>query len=369
MVKASVPCMNSGDKETSYGTCSLPQEIVLPKARPILEDTIKDMFSNVSSTDCIKVADLGCSSGPNTFMAISIVVDTFHEMCQQAQLKTSPEFQVFLNDLPENDFNNVFRSVASFTDRIKKGKGDKFGLCFVTGVPGSFYGRLFPNRSLHLVHSSYSVNWLSKACISFHVPDGIGNNKGSVYMAESSPPNVFKAHSRQFKEDFSTFLKLRSQEMIPGGRMVLTFNGRSNLYPSKQDDDWKLQLAKSLYDLVVKGIVKEADADSFNIPMYAPYKGELCEIIQKEDSFDLDKLEVVQINWGPRDVLTNEDFEFDKYQRGQKTANSVRAITEPMLASHFGEDILDKLFTGLAKYEAERLGYKLTSIVVSMKKK
>ncbi|XP_021300863.1 benzoate carboxyl methyltransferase-like [Herrania umbratica] len=363
MAAASVPCMNSGDKETSYGSWSLPQEMVLSKARPILEDTIKDMFSNVSSTDCIKVADLGCSSGPNTFMAISIVVDAFHEMCQQAQLKSSPEIQAFLNDLPENDFNSVFRSVASFTDRIKKEKGDKFGPCFVTGVPGSFYGRLFPNRSLHLVHSSYSVHWLSK------VPDGIGNNKGYVYMAESSPPNVFKAYSRQFKEDFSTFLKLRSQEMIPGGRMVLTFNGRSNLYPSKEDDDWKLQLAKSLYDLVAEGIVKEADADSFNIPLYAPYKGELCEIIQKEGSFDLDKLEVVQINWGPRDVLTNEDFELDKYQWGQKTANSVRAITEPMLARHFGEDILDKLFRGLAKYEAEHPGYKLTSIVVSMKKK
>ena len=34
---------------------------------------------------------------------------------------------MFLNDLLENDFNNVFGSVHTLTERLKKEKGVKFG--------------------------------------------------------------------------------------------------------------------------------------------------------------------------------------------------------------------------------------------------
>ena len=68
-------------------------------------------------------------------------------------------------------------------------------------------------------------------------------------MARSSPPNVFKAYAEQFERDFSNFLSLRSKEMIPQGRMVLTCIGRKNPNPSNQDYGWEL-VAKSLLDLV-----------------------------------------------------------------------------------------------------------------------
>ena len=86
----------------------------------------------------MKVADLGCSSGPNTFQTISQVIETIHGICQQSELKL-PEFQVLLNDLPGNDFNTVFRSVPAFYERLMKEKGEMVQeLCFIAGVPGSF---------------------------------------------------------------------------------------------------------------------------------------------------------------------------------------------------------------------------------------
>ncbi|XWS29269.1 hypothetical protein CRYUN_Cryun24cG0013800 [Craigia yunnanensis] len=244
-IVANALCMNEGDKDISYADNSLLQKTVILNTRRVLEDTIKDLLTNVLP-NCIKVADFGCSSGPNTLLTISEIVDVVHEICRQAQLK-SPEFQVFLNDLPGNDFNAIFRSVPAFLDKLKREKGDFFGHCSISGVPGSFYGRLFPSRSLHLIYSSYSVHWLSK------VPDGVENNKWNIYMAKSSPPNVFKAYAKQFQEDFSLFLRMRSEEIKPRGHMILTYKGRSNQDPSAEFYGWEF-LAKSLSDLVTEVI-------------------------------------------------------------------------------------------------------------------
>lgn len=47
-------------------------------------------------------------------------------------------------------------------------------------------------------------------------------NKGNICVAKTSPPEVFKAYNEQFNRDFSMFLKSRAEEVVPGGRMVLT---------------------------------------------------------------------------------------------------------------------------------------------------
>lgn len=107
------------------------------------------------------VADLGCSSGSNTLTVISHiihnVVSVSREMGQYV-----PELRVSLNDLPSNDFNDVFESLPEFYKKLNKDY--EIEGCYVAGVPGSFYGRLFPAQSLHLVRSSSSLHWLSRVC-------------------------------------------------------------------------------------------------------------------------------------------------------------------------------------------------------------
>ncbi|KAI3806785.1 hypothetical protein L1987_22700 [Smallanthus sonchifolius] len=101
--------------------------------------------------------------------------------------------------------------------------------CFVSAVPGSFYCRLFSDQSLHLVHSSYSVHWLSQ------VPEGLESSALNIYMTKTSPPNVFQSYQKQFKTDFTKFLRLRSEEIVSGGWMVLTLVGRSVADPTSDD--------------------------------------------------------------------------------------------------------------------------------------
>ncbi|OMO53887.1 SAM dependent carboxyl methyltransferase [Corchorus olitorius] len=187
-----------------------------------------------------------------------------------------------------------------------------------------------------------------------------------------SPPNVYKAYADQFKRDFSKFLSLRSEELIPQGRMILTVIGRRNQDPSKNYYGWEL-LTQSLLDLVAEGLVKESDVYSFNIPVYTPYKGEICEIIEKQGLFDVNMLEVFEVDWDASDRDNNkEDFVWDKYQSGERIAKTIRAISESMLSAHFGGAIIDRLFTRFALHVADHMALekvKKLNIVVSLTKK
>ncbi|GMI79506.1 hypothetical protein like AT5G66430 [Hibiscus trionum] len=338
MASTHVRCMNAANKQVSYANNSSLQKIVLLKTRPLLEDTIKQMLSKVLPATCIKVADLGCASGPNTFFPTYEIMNTITRICQQAHCE-SPELQVFLNDLPDNDFNTVFRSVPAFKES-----------CFITGVAGSFYDRLFPSKSIHFVHSSCCLHWLSK------VPKEVENNNENVYISSLSPPNVSEAYSEQFRKDFSKFLRLRSEEMISGGRMMLTMIGRRSTDPTSKDNCciWEL-LTKSLIDLVAKGLVRKSDVDSFCIPLYYPCEDEVRKIIQKEGSFVLNEIDKFEVNWDFEDNDYNKNFVFEKNKSGQNVANCIRAITEPMLVNHFGETIIDNLFTRYAQHVSEHL--------------
>lgn len=82
------------------------------------------------------------------------------------------------------------------------------------------------------------------------VPKKLEDNKKNIYMSSSSPPSVYEAYFNQYKADLSLFLRLRSEELIPDGRMVLTVLGRSSADHTTKDccRIWDL-LAKSLQDM------------------------------------------------------------------------------------------------------------------------
>ncbi|KAD3069250.1 hypothetical protein E3N88_37130 [Mikania micrantha] len=311
MAPANILHMSVGHGDSSYDNNSLMQEIVIQNTLPFLKHSIKGMANNNVFLDhCFMIADLGCSYGTNTLLVASNIINTVTEVCKENNYKP-PQFQVSLNDLFGNDFNNLFKLLPDFYAKLMKEKGENFGPCFVSAVPGSFYDRLFPDQSLHLVHSSYSIHWLSQ------VPEHIENNALNIYVAKDSPPNVFQEYAKQFHTDFTNFLKLRSKEIVCGGCMVLTLLGRSIADSTSDDacDLWE-QLAQSLRDMLEEG------------------------------SFSFDSSIVFQGNWDPQDTdYTNtKDLIELSHNHGRNTAKVVKAVIEPLLTSHFGNSIIDTLF-------------------------
>jgi len=85
----------------------------------------------------------------------------------------------------------------------------------------------------------------------------VDNNKGNIYIAKTSPTNVFKAYYEQFRIDFSLFLKCRAKELVEGGCMILTFIGRESDDPLSNGFCylWEL-LATALNDMVDQVVYK-----------------------------------------------------------------------------------------------------------------
>ncbi|XP_047318681.1 benzoate carboxyl methyltransferase-like [Impatiens glandulifera] len=330
-------------------------------ALPIVKNTINEMIKNhltsFEKLETFKIADIGCGSGPNTLLFMSEIIDTICNLSKQNN-NHSLEISIVLNDLYKNDFNNIFSALSSFYEQLKEKYGYEFSQkCIISAVATSFYERLLPCKSLHFVHSSNSLHWLSQ------VPENL-DNKGHIYMAKECLPTVFDAYKNQFYKDFYSFLNKRSQEILPTGRMILTLIGRSILEPSSNDCCciWEL-LAQSLLDMVSQGLIKKEDVDSFNLPLYTPYNDELKAIVMKENSFDLEKIEVYKCNWDPDD--DDEDYNniFDQKKSGEKVVKCIRAITESLLVTHFGELFLDKVFKIYAEHIDDHLKMEKTKII------
>ncbi|CDP14234.1 unnamed protein product [Coffea canephora] len=70
--------MNGGNGDKSYANNSLVQQKVTLMTRPITEAAITDLYCSLIPKS-ISIADLGCSSGPNTFLAVSELIKTVNE--------------------------------------------------------------------------------------------------------------------------------------------------------------------------------------------------------------------------------------------------------------------------------------------------
>ncbi|KAL6346349.1 hypothetical protein AAG906_033145 [Vitis piasezkii] len=319
-----VLCMKGGNGDISYTKNSLVQlKKIISLTKPMIGEAITNLFY------------LGCSSGPNTFFAVLEVVTTVDKVRKKMD-----------RQLPE----------------IQKTTGAGAESCFKTGVPGSFYSRLFPSKSLHFVHSS-SIS------IVHEVPQGLESNKGNIYTASSSPPSVLKAYYEQFQSHFSMFLRCRSEELL-GGSMVLTFLGRSDDPSSKECCYiWEL-LAVAINDMVAEGLIDEEKMDSFNIPQYASSPVEVkCEV-EKEGSFTINRLEVSKVNWN---AYHGEFCASDAHKDcGYNVANLITAVMEPLLVSHFGDGIIEEVFSRYKKIVVVRMSREkiaFVNVTVSMTKR
>ncbi|KAF5445470.1 hypothetical protein F2P56_034517 [Juglans regia] len=317
--------MKGGDGVHSYANNSYYQRGVIDTAKKLITDEIADKLDlkNIVLSNTFRIADLGCSVGPNTFFAVQNIIEAVK--CKPQCEGFDPqllEFQVFFNDHASNDFNTLFTSAPP--DRQY----------YAAGVAGSFYCRLFPNDSLHFVHSSFATHWLSRVPRSIVDKSSPAWNKGRIHISDLED-EVVKAYEAQYAEDMDCFLHARAQEVVRGGLIALIFAGRPNGTPHSQAPltFFFNLLGSCLLDMARKGIVSEEKVDSFNIPMYWMSPQELEAAVNRNGEFRLERVEKLPGVTNVRDLPISELI-----------AANIRAVSEGLIKAHFGNIMLDELF-------------------------
>ncbi|CAD6341869.1 unnamed protein product [Miscanthus lutarioriparius] len=325
--------MKAGLGDDSYAKNSVIQKESMDTVRSLVIDSATQLYQSLRP-EMFTVADLGCSSGTNALGMVEDIITSIGKLCSSNGSPT-PEFSVLLNDLPANDFNTVFSHLPEFTAKLKQAAGDQLPMVFMSGVPGSFYGRLFPKRSLHFVCSFASLHWLSQVPPLYDDETNTPINKGKMFISSTSPPAVASAYLRQFQRDFSLFLRSRAAEVVSGGRVVITMLGRRTEGYADVETTllWDL-LSESLAALVSQGLTEQEKVDAYDVPFYAPSVREVQQEVTTEGSFSLDVVRMYEATHGGGDSKSY----------GRMIAMTARAVHESMVSHHFGPAIVDPLF-------------------------
>ncbi|KAM7278458.1 hypothetical protein ACFE04_005592 [Oxalis oulophora] len=354
---ASAP-MTGGDGVHSYTQNSSFQREGMQFAEFLIREAIAenlDIIPALSLSNTFNMADLGCSTGPNTFACVHNIIESV--LLKYESEQEPIEFQVFFNDHIANDFNTLIKALPS--DR-------KY---FAAAVPGPFQSRLFPKATIHLFNSSYALHWLSRVPIEVVDKNSPAFNKGRIHHHDA-PKAVGEAFSAQFARDMKSFLDARAEEIVGGGLIVvITLCNSDEVKPSQRHsfvaatalETTLLDMIKasrlskwttSVFTLQTQsvdcvslelkflghGLISEAKVDSFNLPMYQPTPSELKALIEANDCFSIEKMETL--------VRSAEKQIQSDISRGVKI---LRSLWEGILKEHFGSEIMDELFDRLSK--------------------
>ncbi|KAF5188620.1 Paraxanthine methyltransferase [Thalictrum thalictroides] len=325
--------MNGGDGPYSYAENSSYQRKAIEATQGMISEEkfdVKQMCSSSSPmTFCI--ADLGCSVGPNTFIAMQNIIDGMKEKNKsQGHSSQIPEFQVFFNDQVLNDFNKLLMSLPLHREY------------FASAVPGSFYDRLFPKASLHFVYSSSSIHWLSMVPKPVEDMNSPAFNKGRIHYGGAAK-EVVDAYLAQFVSDMECFLSARAEELVSRGLMGLLVPTRkkANLILSTVLSHHPFDvLGSCLMDMATKGLLEEEKVDSFNLPLYIPTVEEFEEAMKSNEHFSIERFELLGLKSSSEIVP-------------ETLSMHARASMEGRIGEHFGIEILDELFDLFTKKAAE----------------
>ncbi|KAJ7521796.1 hypothetical protein O6H91_19G068300 [Diphasiastrum complanatum] len=342
--------MEGGTGDGSYARNSVTQAAAIGEVIHKFRAALRSLEFRDESV--IRIADLGCSTGPNTLSVVSLVVNCLQENHPLDQV----EYQVFFSDLPSNDFNTLFHMLPPLLDTATDQGSTATRAYHAAGVPGSFFRRQFPKESLHVAMSFLSLHWLSKVPEAVEDPNSPAWNK-EIVSVDHAPLPVVEAFIEQAKEDLQAFLKSRAEEMVPGGLIFLLFLGREDhdhpeiQWPSKESDPsdpsdphylFTTEFLNSWNDLVSEGLIAAETRDAFNLPTFNRSLNEVEQAVNESPYFEIRILEQKVGLWFSS--ADREKWACDHKAFGKMWNNIARSTLGNLIESRLGPQLTHIFF-------------------------
>lgn len=135
-----------------YNENSQVQQTASAFALPLLVEAA-DTAPLPAGREPFVVADYGSSQGRNSLLPMRTVVERIRRRDADVAI------EVVHNDLPDNDFSALFRTVATSDQSYLVGATRTFSYA----VGRSFFERIFPDDQVRVAWSAIAAHWLSRA--------------------------------------------------------------------------------------------------------------------------------------------------------------------------------------------------------------
>ncbi|KAL2678830.1 hypothetical protein Neosp_009582 [[Neocosmospora] mangrovei] len=277
-----------------YSSHAALQHEAMLKALPLLKQATNTVVTYVNrNLRPMTVVEYGSAHGNNSTQPISTILDS-----------TPPgDIQLVFSDRPENDFNTLSTTVTTWAEGLDKIKFPHS--IFPAMIPRSFYRQVVPSRSADLGFSLAALHHLD------HVPK---SEDGVDHQA------LLK---RQAHVDLLRFLKLRGDEIVPGGSLVLSFVSQSS--SGKENYAGLVDACRNaMIDMVKDGTLPGAVAGSFYVPTY----NRTLQDVQKV-------MEEMTLTWTAHEVFEQDclhpamkDLEAQKSSNGHNSDEASRQYAD-----------------------------------------
>ncbi|SCV42021.1 fusarin C cluster-methyltransferase [Fusarium fujikuroi] len=227
-----VPMQGNG----AYSSHAALQHEAMLKALPLFQ-AAAEVIANVDSTR-ISIVEYGSAHGNNSLEPM------------EAILKSIPtrSLELLFSDRPENDFCTLSKTVTAWADGIVGNQ--LLNPLFISMIPRSFYQQVVPPKSAHLGFSLAALHHLD------HVPQPTEAGQDESELLQ-----------QQAHVDLATFLKLRSQEIVSGGSLILSFVSQASAgyenYSGPVD-----ACRNAMIEMVQQGKIPVSVAQAFRVPTY-----------------------------------------------------------------------------------------------------
>jgi hypothetical protein len=229
-----------------YNENSRVQQTASAFALPLLAEAA-DTAPLPAGREPFVVADYGSSQGRNSLLPMRTVVERIRRRDADVPI------EVVHNDLPDNDFSELFRTVATSDQSYLVGATRTFSYA----VGRSFFERIFPEAQVRVGWSAIAAHWLSRT-----VPSAPNHNWCPRDAGRHS-----EVAAEQAAQDWHQFLEHRAHEMVAGARLIVVVAQADDL-GERGGDGYLNLLNRVLQATVDDGILRPEEVARVSIATY-----------------------------------------------------------------------------------------------------